>query len=52
MEEGQPSSPRPSVSVKTFVKIYFRLYERKASTPTLDLAIGILPRRAGNFPYI
>ena len=51
MEEGQPSLPRPSVSVKTFVKMYFCLYERRASPPRLDLAIEILPRRAGNFPY-
>ena len=43
--------PRPSVSVKTFVKMYFCLYERRASPPCLDLAIEILPRRAGNFPY-
>ena len=30
MNEGQPSSPRSRVSVKFFVKIYFRLYERIA----------------------
>ena len=51
MEEGQSSLPRPSVSVKTFVKMYLCLYERRASPPWLDLAIEILPRKAGNFPY-
>ena len=51
MEEGQPSLPRHSVSVKTIVKMYFCLYERRANTPWLDLDIEILPRRAGNFPY-
>ena len=48
MEEGQPSLPRHSVSVKNFVKCIF-VYERRASPPWQDLAIEILPRRAGNF---
>ena len=54
MEEGQPSLSRSRVSVEFFLKIYFRLYERRASPPWLDLAIDlpeISPRRAGNLPY-
>ena len=39
MEDGQPSFPTSRVSVKFFVKIYFRLYERRASPPWRDLAI-------------
>ena len=39
MEEGQPSFQRSHVSVKFFVKIYFRLYERRASPSWRDLAI-------------
>ena len=54
MEEGQPSLPRSRVKVKFFVKIYFRLYERRAM-PSLAGSHywlpEISPRRAGNFPY-
>ena len=37
--QGQPSLPRSRVSVKFFVKICFRLYERRASPHWQDLAI-------------
>ena len=53
MEEGQPSSqgqpflPRSRVSVKFFVKIYFRLYERRAGPPWRDLAIDQRSRLGG-----
>ena len=54
MEEGQRSLPRSRVSVKFFVKIYFRLYEE--GQPSLAGSRyrlpEISPRRAGNFPYI
>ena len=39
MEEGQPSLLRSRISVKFFVKIYFRLYERRAIPPWRDLSI-------------
>ena len=39
MEEGQPSLPRSRISVKFFVKICCRLYEKRASPPWQDLAI-------------
>ena len=39
MEEGQPSLPRSRISVKFFVKICFRLYERRTCPPWRDLAI-------------
>ena len=53
MEEGQPSwlglpsLPRSCVSVKFFVKICFRLYERRASPPWQDLAIDYPRSRLG-----
>ena len=47
MEEGQPSLPRSRVSVKFFVKICFRLYERRASPPWRDLAIDYPRSRLG-----
>ena len=39
MEKGQPSLPRSRISVKFFVKICCRLYEKRASPPWQDLAI-------------
>ena len=39
LEVGQPSLPRSRVSVKFFVKICFRLCERRTSPPWRDLAI-------------
>ena len=47
MEEGQPSLTSSRVSVKFFVKIYFRLYERRASPPWRDLAIDYPRSRLG-----
>ena len=47
MEEGQPSLPRSRVSVKFFVKIKFRLYERRDSPPWWDLAIDYPRSRLG-----
>ena len=48
MEEGQPSLPRFRVSVKFFVKIYFRLHERRAASPPWrDLAIDNPRSRLG-----
>ena len=39
--------PRSRVSVKFFVKIYFRLYERRAGPPWRDLAIDQRSRLGG-----
>ena len=47
MEEGRD----PVSQLKPLSKCIFVLYERRASSPWLDLAIEILPTRAGNFPY-
>ena len=51
MEEGQPSwegsLPRSRASIKFFVKLYFRLYERRASPPSRDLAIDYPRSRLG-----
>ena len=48
MEEGSLGSlPRSRVSVKFFVNIYFRLYEKRASPPWRDLAIGYPRSRLG-----
>ena len=47
MEEGQSSLPRSRVSVKFFVKIYFRLYERRASPPWRDFSIDYQRSRQG-----
>ena len=44
---GLASLPRPRVSVKFFVKIYFCLYERRASPPWRDLAVDYLGSRLG-----
>ena len=41
------SLPRFPVSVKFFIKIYFRLYERRASPPWWDLAIDYRRSRLG-----
>ena len=45
--QDQPSLPRFRVSVNFFVKIYFRLYERRASPPWRDLAIDYPRSRLG-----
>ena len=47
MEAWQPSLPRSRVSVKFFVKLYFRLYEKRASPPWRDLAIDYPRSRLG-----
>ena len=48
MEEGSLGSlPRSRVSVKFFVNNYFRLYEKRASPPWRDLAIGYPRSRLG-----
>ena len=49
--KASPLCRDPVPQLKPLSKMYFCFYERKASTPRLDLAIEILPRRVENFPY-
>ena len=50
LRRASPLCQDPVSQLKPLTKIYFCLYERRASPPRLDLAIGIWPRRAVNFP--